>query len=366
VPVIPQIPIARVTVTGDLGAAAAVITEHVDRFRGLGNYFCGSELGGRLLAPEEPLEWGESYRLLSQRALWPVVECDGLEITPTEKLGDWYVYEVTLPAFAQTESESRREALSRDLGRIVRAPRAHAYFVDPPPHHIEPDGTYVFPETVERITLRRTGCSRISIRQGAQVGALAIVTDLAADWVEITGIGPSDFTVFLDDREELLGRIGECDLFQPRGVGVPVGDHTWELFEPGLKNIIQSGLQDDVRVECPTLRVAEYLAFTQPLWVREGAYFTFHIKQCRSADAGNFGTLVWPVPEKLGAHEFPIDAQAYARRTWLEGLVVSLYGAAALMHARKLWDTSLSTSYYESVPNKLSGLAPHIQFARFG
>lgn len=365
VPVIPQLPIAKVMVTGDLGTTAMVIRAHVDRFLDSGNYFYGSESGGRLLVPEEPLEWGESYRLLTQWVLGPVLECDGLQVTLTEKLCDWYVYEITLPTLAQAESKSGKEALSRDLGRMIRAPRAHVYFVDPPPHHIEPDGTYVFPATVERITLRRTGSCRINIRQSAQVGTVAIVTDLADEWVEITGIGTGDFTVLLDDREELLGRMGECDFFKPRGVGVSVNGRTWELFEPELRKITQSGLQEDLLVECPSLRVAEHLSFAQPLWVREGAYFTCHIKPCSFVDAGNFGALTWPVPEQAGIQPFPIDTQTYARRAWLEGLVLSLYGADTLMHIRKLWDTSLSTSYYESVPYELSDLYPHIQFARF-
>lgn len=365
VPVIPQLPVAEVIATGDMGLAGAAIKASVDMFRGFGNYFRGGETG-RLLTLEEPLEWGESYRLLTQQALGPVLEFVWLEVVHTEDMRGWYVYEVTLPTLSQMESETGREALSRYLGRTIRAPRARAYFVDPPPHHIEPDGTYVFPQTTGQLVLRRTDRSHISIRGSEQAVALANVGELVGEWVSITGLGIGDFTVLLDGREELLGRFKECGLFQPRGVRVAVGDSAWEIFEPELRKAIRHGSYEDLRVECPSTQVAEYLALAQPVWAREGARFTLCGIPHGLVDADNFGSLSWPVPEGEGIEPPPIDAQTYARRVWLEGLVARLDSPDALMCLRKQWDKASPASYYDSAHRELSCLHPHIQFSRFG
>lgn len=366
VPVIPQIPVVEVIATGELGAAAAAIKTHVVRFRGLHNYFRGGETGGRLLAPEEPLEWSGSYRLLSQQVIEQVQEFAGLEVVHTKDMHGWYVYEVTLPAFSQIESEVESETLTRYFGRAIRAPHAHAYFVDPPPHHIEPDGTHVFPLTTSRLVLRRTERSHISIRGSVQADVLANVGELEGEWVEITRLGIGDFTVLLDGREELLGRFEECGLFQPKGVRVAAGDCTWEIFEPELRKAIQHGLYVGLRVECPSTRVAERLTLAQPVWAREGTHFTLCGIPHGLVDADNFGSLSWPVPEGEGIEPPPIDAQTYARRVWLEGLVARLDSPDALMCLRKQWDKASPAGYYDSAHCEISCLHPHIQFSRFG
>ena len=366
IPVIPQIPVAEVIATGVLGAVGAVIKARVDRFRGLHNYFRGSEIGGRLLAPEEPLEWGGSYRLLSQQSIGQIPEFAGLEVVQTVDMRGWYLYELTLPSLSQMESKAGRETLTRILGRTIRAPHAHAYFVDPPPHHIEPDGTYVFPQTTVRLVLRRTERSHISVRGSAQAEILGNVGELEGEWVVITSLGIGDFTVLLDGRDELFGRFEECGLFKPKGVRVAVGDRIWEIFESELQKTIRDGSYDGLCVECPSARVAEQLTLAQPLWAREDTRFTLCGIPHGLVDAGNFGSLIWPVPEGTGIEPHHIDAQTYARRVWLEGLVARLDGPDALMCLRRKWNKALPTGYDESALSELSCLRPHIQFSRFG
>ena len=256
--------------------------------------------------------------------------------------------------------------LTRNLGRTIRAPHAHAYFVDPPPHHIEPDGTHVFPQTTERLVLRRTERSHISIRQSVQADALANVVELMGEWVAITGLGIGDFTVLLDGREELLGRFEECGLFQPKGVRLAVGDCAWEIFEPELRKAIRHGSYEGLSVECPDIRVAEYLALAQPVWVREGTRFILCGIPHGLVDADNFGSFSWPVTEREAIEPPLLDAQSYARRVWLEGLVASLDGPDALLCLRKQWNKASPAGCYESALSELSCLHPHIQYARFG
>jgi hypothetical protein len=367
IPVIPQIPVVEVTATGDLGAIGAVINAHVDKFRVSHNYFRGSETGGRLLAPEEPLEWGGSYRLLSQQPIGQIPEFTGLEVVQTKDMRGWYLYELILPSLSQMESEVGRETLTRILGRTIRAPHAHVYFVDPPPHHIEPDGTHVFPQTTTRFVLRRTEQSRISIYGSEQAIDSAHIAELGGEWVEITGLGIGDFTVLLDGREELLGRVEVCGLFQPRGVRVAFGNYAWEIFEPELRKAIRHGSYESLRVECPSSRVADRLALAQPVWAREGMCFILCGTPHGYIDADNFGSLDWTVPKTEGIEPPLIDAQIYVRRVWLEGLVARHGGPDALMCLRTQWTSSaIPVGYYESALHELSWLRPHILFSRFG
>lgn len=366
VPVVPQLPLVEVIAAGNLSAAGAAIKTHVERFRGAGNYFRASDVGGRLLVPNEPLEWGERYLLLTQQAIGPIPEGLGLGVETQKEWRGWYVYEIALPALPQMESELGREELCRYLERTIKTPRPRAYFIDPPPHHIEPDGTYVFPEKTERIFLRRTEHLRIDIEVSPKIITLPNVRYLTGEWVEITDIGVGGFTVILDGREELLGRIEECDLFQPIGVRVAVGDRTWEIFEPGLREAIRLSPHKSVNIECPSLRVADHLALAENVGAQDGPRIIISAVLPGPVNADNFGALAWPAPGEAGIEPTIVDAQTRARRAWLEGLVASCYGPDALMRLREQWGKALCPGYRESDIHDLACLYPHIQFARTG
>jgi len=363
-PVVAQMPLVEVLAVGDLAAVGAVIRAQLERFRSSGNYFRASEIGGKLLAPNEPLEWGERYRLLTQQPLGPVPKGLELEVEFEAERRGWYACEIALPTMSEMESETGREALARYLGRIVKAPRARMYFIEPPPHHIEPDGTHVFPETTKRIVLRRTGHGHISVEGSPKSIAYAIVRDLADQWVEISDMGAGDFTVLLDGGEELLGRIEDCDLFQPRGVRVALEDHTWEIFEPGLRKVIWQGFVEGLQIECPSMRVASHLSFVQEVWVREDTCLILRGTPRGPVNGENFGTLILPVKDGGGIEPQAAGAETRARRAWLEGLIARLEGPNALMCLREQWDKASPAEYGESAVREFAWLRSHIRVAR--
>ncbi|MHB8389428.1 MAG: hypothetical protein ACYDBH_07590 [Acidobacteriaceae bacterium] len=198
-----------------------------------------------------------------------------------------------------------------------------------------------------------------------QAIAVAHVGELGDEWTTITGLEVGEFTVLVDGREELIGRIEDCGLFQPRGVRVVLGDRDWEIFEPELGKVIQHRTYEGMHVECPSAQVADQLTLEQPAWARAGARLTLCGIPHGLVDAGNFGSLCWPVPESADVSPPLLDSQIYARRVWLEGLVASLDGPDALMCLREQWDKALPAGYNESALRKLSCLHPHIQYARF-
>jgi len=362
VPVIPQLPLLEVIGSGDLGEAAAAIRADVSRFGGSGNYFRVSDTGGRLLAPEEPLEWGERYRLLTQDALAPPP--DEVAVEADEKRRGWHLYEIGLPALAQAGDTDVREAIAEYLGRRIREPCARLYLVHPPAHHIELDGTHVFPAATERIILRRTAVCRVSMEGSVVVTGAASVRDLDDERFEIAGLGAGDFAILADGREEFLGRIEECDLFRPAGVRVTVGDRTWEIFEPGLRDAVRNRSREVLRIECPSVRVAEYLACGNA-WAREGTTLTL-LETLREpvVDAGNFGALTWPETPSSPIEPRLSDPQTLARRVWLEGLVACLGGPGALVQLRSQWSEANPASLTALAVGELARLRPHIQLAR--
>lgn len=364
-PVIPQLPLVKVSASGVLIRAAEAIKMDVSLFKSTGNYFQLSEVGGRLLAPLEPLEWGERYLLLTQGAYAPAPVDFGMMIESREWTRGWIIHRIQLPTVAKIGDESTRETISRYLGRTIKAPRARVYFVDPPPHHFEPDGTFVFPETTKRIVLRQTEGGRVSIEASEQTLRAVGVRHLEDEWCEVTGIGTGDFTVLLDGREELLGRVEKCDLFRPEGVRVVVGERAWEIFEPDLRDAVQHRSQETVRIECPRIQVAEQLALEKDAWTRVGKTFVL-LKPVREAaiDGDNFGALTWLPIDTPAFEPRSIDPQILARRLWIEGLVARAYCQDMHVRLRDTWSGPNSGNPSAVAEGDLAWLQPHIHFAR--
>ncbi|MFO1434109.1 MAG: hypothetical protein U1F76_29155 [Candidatus Competibacteraceae bacterium] len=367
VPVIPQFPLLDVSTTGNLFVVEAAIRNEVKNFHESGNFFRIGEAGNRLLVPNESLEWGERYWLVTQQVLEPVPEDFKLIIEAEEDWRrDWHVYEITLPTFSKMEDETLKQSLAQYLGRMIRASRPHVYIIDSPAHHIEPDGTYVFPVTTDRIILKKTECdSQIGIEESSQIVTGLVVSNRTDQWAKITVLKPGYFTILLNGHEELLVRIEACDLFQPKGVQVTVGDHTWELFDSDLQETIRHKALGKIQIECPSQRVAEFLALSLKSWERTGLCFSLDGLPNGPVRAENFGTLNCPVQNDEPSFEpAAADAQIRARRAWLEGIVARQYGPDALMYLRQQWGQGSTAGYGEMVARQLTWLRPYIELAR--
>jgi Competence protein CoiA-like family len=365
--VLPQLPLVEVSASEQLHEVAAGLREIASRFKNSGNYFQISELGGRLLMTQEPLEWGERYCLLTQQPYVPTPVNFGVEITAVGERRGWYFYEVRLPTLAQSGDDVARAEFERFLGRTIRPPRSRVYFVDPPAHHVETDGAHVFPETTEKIIFRRTAGCQVHIEEHAKLLDGAQVHDIDGEWCEITGIGSGEFTVFADGREALLGSLQDCRLFQPKGVRMTVGDSTWEIFEPGLRAAVLPGSYDKLRIECPSGRVAEYLAIENKHWAADGR--TFRLVDMRREpvfDGGNFGVLNGTKDDTQAIGPPVMDPQILARRIWIEGIVARFSGPIATFWIRKQWSNAASSRLLEISVDTLAWLQPYIRFARSG
>jgi len=361
VPVIPTLPLVEVTASGCLSSIGAEVKAYAEQFRNFDNYFKVSDAGGsRLLATEEPLEWGENYLLLTQLQFASVPAIFGLKIETTECWKGWTLYNIVLPSLSDTEGEFEIRILTRFLNRTIKVPYAHAYFITPP-HHIEHDGAYVYPAATERIIIKKTATGNIIVQENRQ----AIIKNLDDEFVEITGLEMGCFSILLDDRVELLGKIEECNLFQPEGIRVIFDGTNREIFEPGLKAIIQHKIIENLRIECPSVCVANLLNLEQAMWTRKEKSYTAHEAGIYSVDAGNFGCLVWPVDdEPTASKSAEIDVQKVARRIWLEGIIASNYGPETLLRFRNELNGTSITGYPEIAIGKIAWILPYFQLIR--
>ena len=361
VPVIPALPLVEVIGSGDLERLANAIVADVSGFRRTDNYFRASDGGGgRLLGVEEPLERGERYRLLTRETLdAPPAR---LSISEQESRRGWHIYDVELPT--HTEDAKEGAAIAEYLRRRIDEPRARLYLVDPPAHHIETDGIYVFPTGTRSFTFRRTAPCDVSIEGSNESEAL--VRDLDAEHVEITGVEGGDFTILAGGGDEFLGRIDQCELFHPNGVRVAVGRRIWEIFESGLRSAVLNRSQEILRIECPSVRIAEHLTLGC-VWAREGSTFTLSQELREPAiDAGNFGALTLLKSSSPRIKPSVSDGHALARRVWLEGIVASLCCPDVLVALRSQQSNTLSYRLDALGLRELAWLRPHIQSARFG
>lgn len=338
-PVAPKLPLVEVSASNDLRDAVAAIEEDISLFRASGNIFRAGSETDRLLAPEEPLEWGASYRVFTQYSLMPIpIELRCEQVAQGGSKG-WYLYEVELPEASETIDASVQEAVARFLGRVVRLPSPRIVIVDPPPHHIDPDGTYVYPAPPERILLKRTGGSELNV-EGSALSDATIVRENGIDWIEIEGLGVGEFVVLRNGHVQLAGRIDDCEFFRPEGVQVLVGDKCWEIFEKGLRHDLESRPLEPVAIQCPTSRIADATQLKNEQWDRRGTFFSLRAPLPRlQIDAGNFGALLWPEESKVAktSPQKSFDSRIEARRVWIEGLVARVAGQDELFRLRESW-----------------------------
>ena len=365
VPVVPQLPLVKIYASESLAHAAAVINVDISQFRSTDNYFRVSEAGSKLLGSEEPLEWGERYWVITQRALTLPSEGLGIEIESENDGRGWNYHEIVLPTSAQAMELSSEEAIGQYLRRSVRPSRARVYFVEPAPHHIEPDGTYIFQETTEKIILRRTPGSRLDVEVGSQTVSEPTVNELQEEWCEISGVVVGDFTVLVEGREELFGRIEKCQLFTPAGIRVKRDDLEGEIFQLHIVDIVRHNLSGGICVVCPSTLVANYLALDTERWSRDG--LTYRLRDASykpTIDAGNFGVLASPRVEGLSLQPKLTDPTILAKRVWIEGLVARFGGVEALVHLRRGWNEANSTLVMNEMVNQLVWMRPYLRTMR--
>lgn len=340
IPLRPQVPLAKCNGTGSLLSLAARISTELDTFRQGKNLFYADERGGRLVFSNELLEWGGQYRFLTDQPLEApphLSELLGWKRRP--KLDKWFVYEFSLPTVFSASQGDVRLQIAAFLGRGVGNTRPRLFVIEPTPHHIDSDGTYVYPSAPSRLLLRRTVLKPVRIK-GPPETVRCVITELSDEWVQIVGIsaGNTDYIVSIDGDEQLVFRIEQCGLFRPTGVVVHCGSNSWGLAsDPPLAT--SELIQQEVNIECHSARLASHLAILNPAWGQEALHLRRQAAIEKVFTAGSFGRLsakeqVAQTPEVTGAHSVTQRVDS-TRKIWVEGLVAAAFGEVSLVSVRE-------------------------------
>ncbi|MCL2591171.1 MAG: hypothetical protein FWD67_09950 [Betaproteobacteria bacterium] len=365
VPLTPQFPLATCTGSGDLLPLATYLSEQLSAFAGDRNIFYAEEKGGRYVFCNEPLELGTRYRLLARSLIeLPPDLGVALDWKAGQKIGEWHSYEVELPLAFDTSSSQLATQIAEFFGRKISSARPRLFVVEPLPHHIESDGTHVYPEAPETIFLRRSALGRVSAY--VESNSMKVeVSEVADEWVQLKGlpIGGQDCTVSIAGNEQVVFRVEDCALFQPPGLVVTAGDTVWDLHAE-VPIAPAELLYGDVRVECGSERVAVHIARKNSEWRQEGVVLFSGSGITKKLHAGSFGELldivfVSPLQENLSQSRPRI-----ATRLWVENLVAKKFGREGLNHVRSYFSDPCHANLYRLGRIMTSSLMPYIRAAQ--
>lgn len=342
----PQVPLVEVVGSQDMEEVAAAIEQDIALFRASGNFFAGTE-SARLLQAEESLEWGETYRLLTQRPLAPAPAEIGCELLASASTKGWFIYQLELPLLQEAETVYIGGVVSDFLGRAVSMPSARAYIIDPMPHHVALDGAYVYPSAPIRLLLRRTGAVSLGVSGSARSEATRLV-DLG-EWIEVRGLGNGEAFVVANDQIVASVRIEECPPFDPQGVDISIGSRSWRLFDVRLRDELAKP-SETVVIQSSTNRIADAIALDRTQWRQRS---TQHILidgiERPRVDAANFGRVTWEAPlsqpDTVKPESQPITVD-FAARLWIEGLVGRVAGPPGVAQVQRFW----AHGEYDRVP----------------
>lgn len=366
-PLLPQVPLGGAVATGVLIPLAARIAAELDSFDQDRNLFYADERGGRFVFAAEPLEWGTRYRLLTLGDVEPPEYLiTALDWTVRPQFAGWRVYEFALPTVFASSKQEMPAQISAFLARKIRAVRPRIFVVHPSPHHIDCDGTYVYPCSPESILLRRSANKPV-VALATSETVKCQVSPISSEWVRLEGLPTDgeDCIVSIDGDEQVVVRIESCELFRPRGLVVHCGPHSWDLTSEAPCDSDEL-YRREVVVECFRERVAEHLARLNPSWRMEQLTLSRAANETKVFRAGSLGELVPPTNDSCRDDSEPAEPKvSHTRslpvRTWIEGLVATAHGQAGLTCVRQYLADPDRRSVHHLWLLLASPLMPYIQ-----
>ena len=160
-------------------------------------------------------------------------------------------------------------------------------------------------------------------------------------------------------------RLEECELFNPVGVQMSVGGQIWEIFETGLRNALVEQSHETVRVNCPSTRVAEFLATENNTTISNGdLLLSDDPKRLLYFNGNNFGAMNGGAAEPSATINSVSDPLKRTRRIWIEGLIARRSGSEGVLWLRAHWNGETPPIVSETTTDTITWLQPHTHFAR--
>lgn len=315
VPLAPRVPLADVGGWGALSQVAESVRDVLSQFQSLSNFFSATDEGGRLVSPDEPLELGERYQYFGIAPLSPPPGHTGARVLRSAKELDWYVCEFQLPSDASDSDLEVIAPIERWLGRPVRAPAARIWAVDPPPHHVDPDGTLVYPVGTQAIKLRRSRECSSRIETYGQADRNEAIHWITATDGELRNFSTGDACIVIGDRIQVQLRVQECPLFMPDGIRIEASKGTFDLFATNTRDAFESF--GECLVVCPSERVAQFVANASRQWRQSANTLVYDGLNLPQAvlDGENFGDV-----QPMLVSDQQLMPEVSPTHMWLEGV----------------------------------------------
>lgn len=369
VPLVPQAPLAEISGFGALLPLAAHAAGQVAAFGAGRNLFYVGERGGRLVFVDEPLEWGSRYRLLSAVEITPPLDLGVvLNWRPEGKFGDWYSYEVALPALFPGSRPQLPAQIAAFIGRRIRSGQPRLYVVNPLPHHIDIDGTYVYPEPPDAVLLRKSGFGAITVTTPSGLASVS-VTELDDQWAQLDGLtnDEHEYMLAIGGSEQRILRIEDCELFRPSGVVARADGHAWNLCSDAPVPASELA-QCTVIIDCGSARIAAHVARMNRDWIQDGSTLVLSNDKPINLYAGSFGELRGVLLEPSQTVEpmvfggvATVAATSVGAHRWLEDLVAKSFGQDGVARVRRYFSNPSLTNLYLLGPVLTSPLLPYIR-----
>lgn len=222
------------------------LAETLTQFQLNGNFFRATGEGGVLIAPDQPLELGQAYWLVTQSTLRKPV-CEYVRVEEHRSDRAWHAYRFEL-ACSPADTEFALVEVARYLGREIVEPRPKVTIVWPPPMRRDPDGVRVFQRDTSHLLVRSPlGSPHLRSVDQADVVPEGMDGDLFQIPVP-TGTHEALLGLAKGRWERL--RFEDCELHKPNCVWVGCADTRLALFEPSAGDLLASvsSLQLDVPV----------------------------------------------------------------------------------------------------------------------
>lgn len=311
-PLPPAIPLFTCIGSGQMGELAAQLTGLANEFTDF-NVFKDIDAGGRLLQVSEPVVCGEIYCVLASSPL-----SDGFarvaQVVDAGMVGRWYYVRVDIPRTLEPQEEL---AVSRLFRRDVRRMSSLLELVWPVPHHIDGDGSYIFPFGIETLLVAAPESSLgevVELKTGVQRTQSHRVTQSR---LQFDLGGADEGVVLLDQVEQFRFKLAECSNFSPRGIRAA---SSGQALISGIALSSAGGKLNDLVLECPTERVAAFVARRNKSWHCDGSTLRLG-GSLAELDAGSFGRITVAVP----ALDDPLKPRVSRgkKAVWVESVLTS-------------------------------------------
>lgn len=301
------------------------IEEALSQFRLSGNYFRSMSSGGVLEVQETPLELGEEYFYISQRALqgpYPAA----LKVHGQKVHRSWWAYRVLLLDTPDSRDEDIADLRSY-LGKSVVPPKPRVEIIWPPPQRFDADGTAVYIETTRQLIIR-SDAGPPNVRTGSE--SEAGINHLSGLFYQVTlGACEKEAIVWVHGSTVRRLRFTSASFAKPGGVVLTTPTLSSNIVSPMAEEI--AGQRAPIEITVPSALLWRNANFNgrrlNPLPNGE-TYITDG--PLGEASFGAFGSIRTP----LQAADDGIE-----RSTWhtkIEKLVAASIGPSALQSMKSI------------------------------